>query len=242
MELTLAQAQNMMDANGGSLDLGGCTGMTALPEGLTVGGWLYLGGCTGLTALPEGLTVGDWLYLGGCTGLTALPEGLTVGGSLDLGGCTGLTQESYTRLREGDYVAGRYLYADGILTHVKAKRRVGDYDFYVGKIPGRNVVSDGVHYAHCATLREGVADLRFKAAEDRGADQYRGIGLDRPVPLAEAMTMYRIITGACQQGTQQFVAGLGKAVKEAYTVREIMALTAGQCGAERFAAFFAEEG
>jgi hypothetical protein len=37
---------------GGSLDLGGCTGLTSLPENLNVGGSLYLGGCTGLTSLP----------------------------------------------------------------------------------------------------------------------------------------------------------------------------------------------
>ena len=76
---------------GGSLDLYGCTGLTALPDGLTVSGYLYLGGCTGLTALPDGLTVGGSLYLDGCAGLTALPDGLTVGGYLDLYGCTGLT-------------------------------------------------------------------------------------------------------------------------------------------------------
>jgi hypothetical protein len=74
----------------GWLNLGGCTGLTALPDGLTVGGWLHLGGCTGLTALPDGLTVGGPLDLHGCTGLTALPDGLTVGGPLDLHGCTGL--------------------------------------------------------------------------------------------------------------------------------------------------------
>ena len=54
--------------------------------------WLYLSGCTELTTLPEGLTVGDGatLYLSGCTGLTTLPEGLTVGDGawLDLSGCT----------------------------------------------------------------------------------------------------------------------------------------------------------
>ena len=51
-------------------------GMLHLPDGLTVGGSLNLTGCTGLTALPEGLTVGEWLDLTGCTGLTALPDGL----------------------------------------------------------------------------------------------------------------------------------------------------------------------
>ena len=39
------------------------------PDGLEVGGSLDLGGCTGLTALPDGLEVGGSLYLRGCTGL-----------------------------------------------------------------------------------------------------------------------------------------------------------------------------
>ena len=51
------------------LRLSGCTGLTTLPEGLTVGdgATLDLSGCTGLTTLPEGLTVGDGatLYLSG---------------------------------------------------------------------------------------------------------------------------------------------------------------------------------
>jgi hypothetical protein len=74
----------------GWLDLAGCTSLTSLPKGLTVGGWLNLRGCTALTSLPEGLTVEGEFYLRGCTSLTALPEGLAVGGSLYLGGCTSL--------------------------------------------------------------------------------------------------------------------------------------------------------
>jgi hypothetical protein len=53
-----------------------------------VGGYLYMNGCTGLTALPDGLSVGGYLYLRGCTGLTALPDNLSVGGDLYLNGCT----------------------------------------------------------------------------------------------------------------------------------------------------------
>ena len=76
---------------GGCLSLDGCTGLTALPENLSVEGYLSLNGCTGLTALPENLSVEGYLSLNGCTGLTALPENLSVGGSLSLDGCTGLT-------------------------------------------------------------------------------------------------------------------------------------------------------
>ena len=67
---------------GGSLDLRG-TGITSLPDGLTVGGSLDLRG-TGITSLPEGLTVGGYLDLEG-TGITSLPDGLTVGGYLEIG-------------------------------------------------------------------------------------------------------------------------------------------------------------
>ena len=74
----------------GDLDLSGNTGITALPDGLSVGGSLYLRG-TGITALPDGLSVGGSLDLQDCTGITALPDGLSVGGYLDLRG-TGITK------------------------------------------------------------------------------------------------------------------------------------------------------
>ena len=73
------------------LDLRGCTGLTALPENLSVTGDLRLSDCTGLTALPENLSVTGDLELRDCTGLTALPENLSVRGNLRLSDCTGLT-------------------------------------------------------------------------------------------------------------------------------------------------------
>ena len=72
----------------GGLDLCG-TGITSLPEGLTVGEYLDLRG-TCITSLPESLTVGGDLLLSE-TCITSLPEGLTVGGSIVLGDCTGIT-------------------------------------------------------------------------------------------------------------------------------------------------------
>ena len=235
------------------LDLSG-TGITALPKGLTVGGSLYLynapitalpegltvgGGLdlrnTPITALPKGLTVGGWLDLRG-TGITALPEGLTVGGGLDLRNTPITTPANYKKLKNGMYVPGKYLYADNILTHVKNAREKDGYTFYEGKIPGRNVVFDGKNYAHCKTFREGLEDLAFKSAETRGAEQYENLTLDSELPLEEAKTMYRVITGACRAGTENFLSTITP--KEKYTVREIIEITAGQYGAGRFKAFF----
>ncbi|MDY2610489.1 MAG: hypothetical protein SOW09_01340 [Oscillospiraceae bacterium] len=141
---------------GGGLDLRG-TGITALPDNLTVGGNLDLRG-TRITALPDNLTVGGNLYLIG-TKITALPDNLTVGGWLDLRG-TGITNPTVKRLRHGEYVPGKYLYADGILTHIKKKKKIGEYTLFIGKIPNRHVIFDGKHYAHCRTLREGIADIQ----------------------------------------------------------------------------------
>ena len=174
---------------------------------------------------------GGSLYLSD-TQIKELPEGLTVGGSLYL---------SDTQiLKDGDYVAGKYLYCDGILTHVSKKRKAGDYTLYIGKIKDRNVVSDGTFYAHCETLRDGIADIAFKRAAERGAGQYKGINMDTPIPLEDAKTMYRVITGACRAGTEHFAQSLGEKLQETYTVREMIEVTKGQYNAGKFAEFFGE--
>ena len=219
-KLSLEKAKEMMEQNGGDLDLSG-TPITALPEGLTVGGWLDLRG-TPITALPEGLTVGGSMYLSG----TQIKSS---------------DAKRVRQLKDGDYVAGKYIYCDGILTHVAKMRKAGDYTLYIGKIKGRNVVSDGTLYAHCETLRDGIADIAFKRAAERGADQYKGIDMDTPIPLEEAKTMYRIITGACRAGTEHFTQSLGDKLQETYTVREMIRVTKGQYNAEKFADFFGEE-
>lgn len=132
-----------------------------------------------------------------------------MGGSLYLRGRQITDQSNVHRLRDGDYYPGRYLYADGILTHIKSHKKVGDYTFYAGKIKGCNVIYDGEFYAHCDKFRDGVADLLFKRAAGRGAGQYKELNLDSIVSFEEA----RIITGACQQGTQRFIDSL-REIKE----------------------------
>lgn len=172
-----------------------------------------------------------------CTGITELPEGLCVGGWLDLRGTSITNLKYYKVLRNGDYVPKRYLYADNILTHIKHCKKVGDYTLYVGRIPGKNVVSDGQYYAHCENLRIGIADIAFKRAKDRGANEYKNLTLDSVLKLEEAVVMYRIITGACQQGTQRFLDNQ-KELKEEYSVRDIIEATKGQYGAARLEQFF----
>ena len=83
-----------------------------------------------------------------------------------------------------------------------------------------------------------MADLLFKTAKDRGAEQYKGLTLDTELSLDEMKTMYRVITGACRQGTESFIANLGDKLKDKYTIREAIELTEGQYNAEAFKRFF----
>ena len=182
---------------------------------------------------------GGWLDLRN-TQITSLPEGLTVGGWLDLEG-TPITNRSEEMkkvcpLRNGNHT-DKYIYCDNILTHIKAVKKIGKYVFYVGKIKGKNVVCDGELYAHCSSFKEGVLDIEFKKSKDRGAEQYANLKLDSVLSFDEAVVCYRIITGACRQGTQQFIDGL-REKKKSYTIAEIIEKTKGQFGNTTFADFF----
>ena len=213
-----------------------CTPIKALPEGLTVGGSLNLRG-TSIEKLPENLIIGGSLYLNN-TPIKELPEGLRVGQGIAISNTFQImTQKSRKKLINGTYVEGKYLYADNILTLVKKKKKFGNYTIYIGKIPRQFVISNDVHFAHCSSLREGISDLEFKEALDRGMEQYKDFTLDTIVTLEEAKTMYRVITGACKFGTDNFVNNLSER-KETYTVRECIELTKGQYNAEVFARFF----
>ena len=143
-------------------------------------------------------------------------------------------------MKDGDYVPARYLYCDGTLTQIKKTKKVGAYTLYIGKISGRNVVSDGKNFAHCDNLRDGIADLAFKAEKDRSADQYKGMSLDTELTVAEAVTMYRIITGACRKGSDNFVKSIGDKLKDKYTIRECIEITKGQYNSAKFAEFFGQ--
>ena len=179
---------------------------------------------------------GGWLDLRG-TQITALPEGLTVGGSLDLSGTQITNPRNYKNLKNGDFVDGKYLYCDDMLIHVKRKKKIGEYTFYVGKIKGMNVLFDGENYAHCKSFKEGVSDIEFKKAKDRGANQYKDYTLETVVTFEEAITMYRIITGACKAGTENFI-NSQRDIKKKYTVQEIIDITEGQYRSEIFKNFF----
>ncbi len=248
---------------GGNLDL---SSLTSIPEGFnpTVGGWLDLGS---LTSIPEGFnpTVGGSLHL---SSLTSIPEGFnpTVGGNLDLSSLTSIpegfnpTVGGNLDLRSGSQPSkkkpsknfeqqhrfsvelsltwqnGKYRVFDGVFCEVIRKLK----NAFKVKIRGKvqYIVTDGENFSHGETIKQAKADLIYKISS-RDTSQYQGLTLDSIVTKAEAIQMYRVITGACEAGTKHFVSGLGE-TKAKYKIKELIKLTAGQYGSETFKNFFGE--
>ena len=96
------------------------------------------------------------------------------------------------------------------------------------------VEKDGV-YSHGATLKETKDSLIYKIS-NRDTSMYKDFTLETVVTFEEAIKMYRVITGACEAGTRNFVNGLSKKKKK-YTIAEIIAETKGQYGNEKFKEF-----
>ena len=132
-----------------------------------------------------------------------------------------------------------FLHVDGILSEViekkgnvyHARNGVNDSITYV--------VTDGNnHWAHGKTLDKAKQDLRYKMSF-RDKSEYEKLTLESELTFDEAVACYRVITGACKLGTNNFLENrLPKPHKEKYCIKEIIELTENEYGGETFREFF----
>jgi len=205
---------------------------------LYYGGYLDLRG-TGITSLPDNLTVGGYLDLRG-TGITSLPDNLTVGGSLYLQG-TGITDTSKVKRTVIDFFEWRnrkYIKADDIFSEVVSHKGNVYKIKQIGQAKESFLITDGSgKWAHGDTIKAAKEDLIYKIS-DRNKSDYESLTLESEITFSDAIEMYRVITGACSFGTRDFVENRLKERKEKYTVGEIIALTQSEYGSKSFADFF----
>lgn len=225
-----------------------------LPDNLIVTGSLILVN-SDIKSLPNNLTVCGYLELNR-SGITELPDDLTVVDciSIDKPELVDVSQvnsvlspekkkkihdiKNMVLFWEKDGV--RYIKADGIFSvidsyhgNVYKVHKIGreNYPFYL--------VTDGEgHWAHGDTLSEAKADLIYKISY-RETSVYKKLSLDDTLSFDEAIIAYRSITGACSTGTRDFIENrLPILHKGKYSIREIIDLTTGEYGSEKFAKFF----
>jgi hypothetical protein len=199
----------------------------------SVGGDLSINSNAKLDA-PALTSVGGDLYISSNAKLDALTS---VGGDLYIYSKGALTAG---KLYCGGYE--KFKVIDGIGCVVLSEKKQGDITILMcrhSKIKNQKVVGDkfyvaqkGDSNAHGKTIAEAVQEILFKIGP-RDVSRYRNMPMHTAKTPSKWALIYRMVTGACQYGTAQFIE-TRRDLKKEYTLAEILTLTEGQFGHDRF--------
>ena len=106
---------------------------------------------------------------------------------------------------------------------IKNQKVIGE-KFYVAQKNGQN--------AHAKTIEDALREIHFKTG-NRDIAQFKNMPKTTKKSPDEWAFIYRMITGACQYGTQKFIESQGN-LKKIYTLNEIVKITEGQWGYDQF--------
>ena len=172
--------------------------------------------------------------------VTSIPEGFnpTVGGSLYLP-----REFEYPQINTPQYPItwdnGKYILVDGMLCEVKNQKGNVRFCGGIGNNKEFYVIQEEGYFAHGKNLRQARTDLAFKMS-NRDPSEFEGLSIGHVLPIEKAVVCYRVITGACNFGVNEFLTGLEK-VRDKYSIKEIIDLTENQYGGKQFKSFFTRE-
>jgi hypothetical protein len=154
-------------------------------------------------------------------------SGVPIGGKADLVDGKTLKPGCWYIVEDGQWTEVDF--TDGISAYVlatyknykKVKTFDGSKTLYIA-------YGDDDLAAHGDTLGEAKEALVYKACAT-----YEGVLPDKAT-IKEWIPIYRGITGACPAGVRLFIQGLGKELLDEITLQDVVKLTAGQYGHEKF--------
>ena len=129
---------------------------------------------------------------------------------------------------------------DGILSWILGEKTIGQITTFeikiVGKIETSFAVKKGELFSHGETIEKAIEDLRYKIG-DRDTSEFEAWknNHDLEISVDDAIAAYRIITGACEFGTKEFVNSIN--LPEKLTPNVILGLTESRFGHDRFKSF-----
>lgn len=135
---------------------------------------------------------------------------------------------------------GKYIKADGIFSKIIEQK--GNV-YHVQSDEDKEItylVTDGEgNWSHGNFLKEAKNDLIYKISA-RNKDDYNNLNLESELSFEEAIKCYRVITGACSFGTKNYIDNKLKnsMKKDKYSIQEIIEITEGEFGNEKFKKFF----
>lgn len=141
------------------------------------------------------------------------------------------------------YDDGYYIYADGRVGSYVSKKTIGDIDVYMLGIE-RYLYSysakflvrkDGAN-GHGNSIKDAVKSLNYKLCSERMRASLASYTTSTELNGTDAVALYRLVTGACELGTNNFISEkkIDVASEKLYTIKEIAKLTYGQYGSRTF--------
>ncbi len=135
----------------------------------------------------------------------------------------------------------RYLLADGIFTEILNKRgKVYKVRKTATTEPFYLVTDGNGMFAHGNTIKEAKTDLIHKLSKRDKVERFKSLSLTDSLPFGHCIDLYRVATGACSFGVQEFIRANN--IEECdYLVSEIIEKTKGAFGHEELLSFIAEQ-
>jgi hypothetical protein len=132
---------------------------------------------------------------------------------------------------------GRYIMVDGIFCEVLHKRNNVYNCKKIGSDEIFYIVTDGIKYSHGTTIKEAREDLLYKIG-NVDKSKYEGLSIESELTFVDAVECYRVVTGACSLGVKDFVKTKGISTDGMFKIGEIIKLTEGSYGSDKFKSFF----
>ena len=150
--------------------------------------------------------------------------------------------KSETQTYKGKQI--RLIHVDGFTMLIENEHKIDDYIIYnaryfgggdIDKLKQVFVAKKGKYYAHGKTIKQAIADVNFKFLQETFDldDIVNKIKEKQTVNVAE----YRLLTGACLTGVQNFLDENNIKVDE-LPLTEVMKITEGQYGYEKIIELF----
>ena len=229
-----------------------------IPDSVTQIVYSAFWGCSSLKeiVIPSSVTkIGDFAFWG-CSSLKeiVIPDSVTEIGDSAFQECSSLKEivisDNVTTIRNnilGNCQTLSTLYwknkkysvrcIDGYCMHILKEKQWGEYNilkcsyFSSDREDIVYIAQKGEVSAHGNTIREAVSDLQFKLMKDVDISEH----ITR---IAQQGYMnandYRLLTGACRQGTDYFLREHNLTWEDVMTVEEVLKLTKGFYGFESF--------
>ena len=142
----------------------------------------------------------------------------------------------------GDWLERGWVVADGIRQKLISQKSQGEVTIYkTEEFLTKEifyVAQKGDKFAHAKTTAEAIKDLRYKIS-DRDLSDFNSWKLTDKKSTDELIEAYRVITGACSEGTKMWCEG--RNLKDKYSIKEVIDLTKGSYASGQFARFFEDK-